>query len=170
MNRTAIVSLAVVCMSVCGCDFLRGLAGRPSGEEIERKRAAIELSLREKEQARLDSLRAAERVEADSLAALSRLDELGMKMMRLSELGGAEGGMPSGYALVVGSFKSEKNARGMALAVSDAGYPAEVLKFRNGMSAVTVAPCSRLADMAAACGKVKLEKFCPEDAWVLSNN
>lgn len=169
MKKSVILSLLSAAVLVCGCDFFRTLAGRPTGGEIEEKRAAIGRVEREAEQARLDSVRAAEKAAADSLAAAALADSLGMKVLSLSELGGAEGGMASGYVIVVGSFRDGRNAEGMAARVSETGYAASVMKFANGMSAVVVEPCSRLADVVESYLKVKSEKFCPEDAWILCN-
>lgn len=169
MKKGVVLSLLLTSVLVCGCDFFRTLAGRPTSGEIEEKRAAVERLERAKEQARLDSLRAAEKAVTDSLAAVARVDSLGMKVLSLSELGGAEGGMASEYLIVVGSFRNVRNAEGMASEVSGAGYAASVMKFESGMFSVVVEPCSRLADAVASYLKVKSEKFCPEDAWILCN-
>lgn len=170
MKRTAIVALIFTASIVCGCDFFRGLAGRPTSAEISSKRAAIELAERKREQARLDSVRVAEKIVNDSLAALSHIDSLGIAVISLSSLGGAENAISDGYAIVVGSFKSASNAEGMARNVSAAGYSPVVLTFKNGMAAVAVEPCARLCDAVAAYGKVRNEKFCPKDAWILKND
>lgn len=169
MKKGVILSLLLTSVLVCGCDFFRTLAGRPTSGEIEEKRAAVERLERAKEQARLDSVRVAEKAAADSLSAVALVDSLGVKMLPLSGLGGAEGGMASAYVIVVGSFRNVGNAEGMAARVSEAGYAASVMKFESGMFSVVVKPCSRLADAVASYVKVKSEKFCPEDAWILCN-
>ena len=170
MKRTAIIALILAALPLCGCDFLRGLAGRPVSADINGRRAAIALAEKEREQARADSLRAAEKIVGDSLAALSRIDSLGIAVISLSNLGGSESVMSAGYAVVVGSFRSASNAAGMAGKVSRAGYPSEVLAFGNGMSSVIVEPCGRLSDAVVAYMKVRNEKFCPKDAWILKND
>lgn len=169
MKKGVILSLLLTSVLVCGCDFFRTLAGRPTSGEIEEKRAAVERLERAKEQARLDSVRVAEKAAADSLSAVALVDSLGVKMLPLSGLGGADGGMASAYVIVVGSFRNVGNAEGMAARVSEAGYAASVMKFESGMFSVVVKPCSRLADAVASYVKVKSEKFCPEDAWILCN-
>lgn len=173
MGRNAVIAMVFVTTIVCGCDFFRGLAGRPTSAEINEKRAAIEAARVEeaaREQARRDSVRLAEKAVADSVAALERLTALGIKMLPLSELGVVYGGLEPGYSIVVGSFKSLKNAERMAAEVADAGYVPSVLKFSNGMSAVAVESKTRIAEALASYEKVKSEKFCPEDAWILCNN
>lgn len=173
MKRTAIVALIFTASLVCGCDFFRGLAGRPTSAEIEVKRIAIETAKAEeqaREQARADSVRLVEKAAADSVAAEARIAELGVRMLPISELGVVYGGLEPGYSIIIGSFKSLPNAERMAAKVEDAGYAPAVLKFSNGMSAVAVEPRTRIADAVVAYEKVKSEKFCPEDAWILNNN
>ena len=76
----------------------------------------------------------------------------------------------SNYSVVVGSFKSVANAERMAAKVADEGYASSVLRFSNGMAAVAVEPRTKIADAVRVYEKVKSEKFCPDDAWILSNN
>lgn len=173
MKKTAIIALAAAAVLVCGCDFFRGLAGRPTSAEINLKRAAIEAAEAEaqaRERVRIDSIRIAEQVVADSLAAEAKISQLGIRMLTISELGVVYGGLEPGYSIIVGSFKSLSNAERMAAKVADEGYVPSVLKFGNGMSAVAVESRTKIADAVAAYEKVKSEKFCPEDAWILNNN
>lgn len=173
MKRTAIFALTAATLLVCGCDFFRGLAGRPTSAEIAEKRVAVEAVKAEaaaREQARLDSLRIVEEAAADSLAALSKLETLNVKVLAVSEIGAVYGDLGKGYSVVVGSFKSVANAERMAAKVADEGYASSVLRFSNGMAAVVVEPRTKIADAVRAYEKVKSEKFCPDDAWILSNN
>ncbi len=173
MKRTALFALTVFALLACGCDFFRGLAGRPTSAEINEKRAAIEAVKAEaaaREQVRRDSLRVIEKAAADSVTALSRLEASGVKLIPVSEIGTVYGDMCAGYSIVVGSFKSVANAERMAANVRDSGYSASVLRFSNGMAAVAVEPRTKIADAVAAYEKVKSEKFCPKDAWILCNN
>lgn len=173
MKRTAIFALTAATLLVCGCDFFRGLAGRPTSAEIAEKRVAVEAVKAEaaaREQARLDSLRIVEEAAADSLAALSKLETLNVKVLAVSEIGAVYGDLGKGYSVVVGSFKSVANAERMAAKVADEGYASSVLRFSNGMAAVVVEPRTKIADAVRVYEKVKSEKFCPDDAWILSNN
>lgn len=173
MKRTAIFALTAATLLVCGCDFFRGLAGRPTSAEIAEKRVAVEAVKAEaaaREQARLDSLRIVEEAAADSLAALSKLETLDVKVLAVSEIGAVYGDLCKGYSVVVGSFKSVANAERMAAKVADEGYASSVLRFSNGMAAVVVEPRTKIADAVRVYEKVKSEKFCPDDAWILSNN
>lgn len=172
MKKTAISALLVSAVLICGCDFFRGLAGRPSSAEINEKRVLVDAARADaaaREKARADSLGAVEKAAADSLAAIARLDALNVRLRFLSETGSVCGDLRPGYFIVVGSFKSEENAERMAERVSDAGYDAATLKFSNGMTAVTVEPRTKIADALDVYEKVRNEKFCPEDVWILRN-
>lgn len=193
MNRNLVLALVASAALLCSCDFFRGIAGRPKSADIEAKRAALQLKAGElkagesKTDAQMsdapaadaaglkdgDPLRAAaiaERAEKDSLAALERLSALSVKMLTRSSLGGTADAPAARYCFVVGSFKSKTNAERMAAKVRDSGYAPGILSFRNGMYAVFVEPCDRLCDAVAACEKVRAEKFCPADAWILHND
>lgn len=173
MKNTAISALLVSAVLICGCDFLRGLAGRPSSGEINEKRVLVEAARADaaaREKARADSLSAIEKNVADSLSAIARLDALNVRLRSLSETGSVCGGLRPGYFIVVGSFKSAVNAERMARRVSDAGYDAATLKFSNGMTAVAVEPRTKIADALDVYEKVRNEKFCPEDVWILRND
>lgn len=172
MKKTAILALSASAVLLCGCDFLRGLAGRPTGAEIGARRTLVEAAKAEsaaREQARTDSLRTAEKAAADSVSALARLSSMNVRLRPLSETGPVCGDLRPGYLIVVGSFKSAVNAGRMAEKVADAGYDAATLKFSNGMTAVTVEPRTKIADVLDVYEKVRNEKFCPEDAWILCN-
>ncbi len=170
MKKTAILVLTVSAVLLCGCDFFRGLAGRPTSAEIAGRREAVELAARAREQARLDSVRVEEETVRDSVAAISRIDSLGIQVISLSGLGGAENMLSAGYAIVVGSFKSIRNAEGMAQEISKDGYSPLILTFKNGMSSVVLEPRDRICDAVEVYEKVRNEKFCPKDAWILRND
>ncbi len=173
MKKVAISALLVSSVLMGGCDFFRGLAGRPSGGEIDEKRVLVEAAragAAAREKARADSLRAAEKAASDSLAALARLEALNVKLRTLSETGPVRGGLRAGYRIVVGSFKSEVNAGRLAAEAAEAGYDSETLKFSNGMTAVAVEPRTKIADALDVYEKVRNEKFCPKDAWILRND
>ena len=114
MKGKVLISLALCSVMLSGCDFFRGLVGRPLSSEIEAKREKIELALREKEQRRLDSLARISKIEADSLAAVSRLGELSAVILEARSLGGLVDETQPGYCIVVGSFKNSSNAEKLA--------------------------------------------------------
>ena len=168
MKGKVLISLALCSVMLSGCDFFRGLVGRPLSSEIEAKREKIELALREKEQRRLDSLARISKIEADSLAAVSRLGELSAVILEARSLGGLVDETQPGYCIVVGSFKNSSNAERLAEKLAD-NYGARVRAFRNGMYAVTVCDCKSLVRLVGAYETVLNEKFCPTDVWILKN-
>ena len=173
MKKTAILALLAAAVLLGGCDFFRSIAGRPTSEDIAVKREAVQLHkavLAAQEQARKDSLRLVQKAVQDSVDAVNALAQKNVKILPLSELGGVNGDFTHNYCIIVGSFRTSVNAERMASQIEGTGYAPTVLRFRNGMSAVSLFPCDKVAELAAAYDKVKSEKFCPEDAWILKNN
>lgn len=176
--------VAVVLMMVSGCDFFRKVAGRPTSEDIQAKKAEIakveeEKLIKVREQARLDSLAevarlaalAEEKAVADSLAARAVLEQNKCVMYDLNSLKGlASGELFHRYYIVVGSFRDSSNADKFMTDVAKDSLMAPVkMRFRTGMVAVGVCPRNKLTEIAEVIGYVKEQKFCPKDAWVLVN-
>jgi len=155
-----------------GCDFMRKLAGRPTGEEVENMR--IEL-LRAEEaalQARLDSLRKVEeRMLQDSLNALDSIRQLGGSILNPASLGGLFATkLESRYYIILGSFRSRANAEALFNVTKAAGYRPALISFgKGGLIAVGVCPVNRLSDALTNLSEVKKESFCPKDVWILVN-
>lgn len=155
-----------------GCDFMRKLAGRPTGEELENMR--IEL-LRAEEaalQARLDSLRKVEeRMLRDSLNALDSIRQLGGSILNPASLGGLFATkLESRYYIILGSFRSRANAEALFNVTKAAGYRPALISFgKGGLIAVGVCPVNRLSDALTNLSEVKKESFCPKDVWILVN-
>ena len=75
MRHPVILLISVSLFMVTGCDFFRTLAGRPTSEDIERKKVEI---LKEEQallQARLDSIRLEQQMGQDSIAALDSIKQ-----------------------------------------------------------------------------------------------
>lgn len=161
--------LTVVVASVSGCDFFRQLAGRPTSEDIAVKKAQIELA-EARHQARLDSLKAVEKQAADSLAAMEAIRQSGETLVSTGRLGGLiSAQLPERYYIMVGAFSNADNADKMSSKVSAAGYEPIRIEYRNGYTAVGICPSSSLPEVYASLQKVRQEKFCPADAWILVN-
>ena len=168
MKRNILTLFALGLCLLTGCDFFRGLAGRPLSADIQAKREMIELALRQKEQRRLDSLETVRRIEADSLAALSRLSELSAVILEAQSLGGLSEESVPGYCIVVGSFKNAVNAEKLVNRIGE-DYEVAVKAFNNGMFAVTLCESTSLVQLAADYETILNEKFCPSDVWILKN-
>lgn len=169
MRHSVTLLLAVLMMTVTGCDFMRVLAGRPTSKDIENKRLEIIKAEEAALQAKLDSIRLQEEKRvADSLAAMQALVSAGVVLSGPERLGGlvAES-LPSKYHVVAGAFKDGKNAQKLADEASAKGYKVALLECRRGMIAVGLCPSDNIAEVASSYDALKNETFFPKDAWVL---
>ena len=170
-----IIVLALTALTVQGCDFVRTIAGRPTSAKVEAMRQEQIKLEEERHQARLDSMKKAQQQMADSLAALEAylLDSLSHSKgvlkspANLGGLGNSE--LDSKYYMVVGAFRDIANARRKQSACYDAGYPAQIVHFRNGLNAVAVCPSNTLTELMDKSSELKKNPVCPPDAWMLVN-
>ena len=168
-----IIVLALTALTVQGCDFVRTIAGRPTASKVEAIRQEQIRLEEERHQARLDSMKKAQQQMADSLAALEAylLDSLSHSKgvlkspANLGGLGATE--LDCKYYIVVGAFRDIANARRKQSACYDAGYPAQIVYFRNGLNAVAVCPSNTLTELMDKFKVLKKNEVCPSDAWML---
>ena len=174
-NKILVISAFLLMLSVCcGCDLFRTVAGRPTSEDIEVMRAEIDARAAA-EAARQDSL---ERAAAEAAAAAARsaaaLDTLASMKGYLrtpASLGGlSRDNAPSAkYSIVVGSYLDRDNAVKFSEKLTADGFPAEAVRFRNGFTSVCVCPTDDPAGILASLRRVRNEKFCPKEVWILVN-
>ena len=170
MKKSMILMLMVTLTVVTGCDFFRKLAGRPTSEDIEAKRVAIMRAEEAAHQARLDSINMEHQKVVDSLAMMDSIKQQRGAILKPSELGGIiSTGLESRYYIIIGSFRSRANAEYLCNNASVAEYSPEFICFRNGLIAVGVAPSNNIKNTYEALKKVRTEKFCPSDVWILVN-
>ena len=184
MKKSFILILIAVVLTVTGCDFFRKVAGRPTSQDIEKRKAQIAIVEKQREeqareQARLDSIRVAmeqihlaeEKAAKDSLDALSSLKAKGCMMYDLASLKGiSEGNLHHRYYIVVGSFRDANNADKFMKKVSkDVDMEPLKVRFHNGMVAVGVCPRNEIVQIASVIDEVRTKSFCPKDAWILVN-
>ena len=173
MRKTIILTAMALSLIVTGCDTFRKIAGRPVSAAIEAKRVAIlknEERLRKIESARRDSAEAARKLAADSLAVLDSLAHKKFAMYGASSKGGLQdSGKYARYNVILGSFMDPGNAQMLRRRAADAGYESLLIPFRNGFTAVAVCPTDCMVTAFRSLCKVKKEKFCPDDVWVLDN-
>lgn len=159
---------ATVCL-LGGCDFFRSLAGRPTSREIRAKQDRIEREALLHQQ-RLDSLKLVQKQISDSLATLDSLREAKESLISTRQLSsGGKYDIPFRYYVMIGSFSSPDNATRQAARAQEAGYPATLIPFRNGFTAVGCCPSNNLTEVYASLRKLREEEFCPADAWILNN-
>lgn len=161
---------AVLVLSLSGCDLFRKMAGRPTSEDLNRRRIEI-LELRQASYlAQIDSLKEIERTLSDSISVLNSISQMSGTILNSSELGGLfTTKLDSKYYVVVGAFRSRNNAETLLRTVKKNGYSPILISFRNGLNAVGICPSESLSSVLGALKLVKEEPFCPEDVWILIN-
>lgn len=191
MVKSLIPALLIVLTLGTGCDAFRKLAGRPTSEDIELKRAEIvKIKEAEKQQRIADSIALAQKAAADSLAAAdsiaASLENAAAPEQKTPrpKLGGQERGtmlnpaalgglfttnLDYHYYIIVGAFKARANAEKMVNIVNEAGYTGTMISFRNGLNAVGVCQTDDMDKAFEGLAKAKKESFCPPDAWILVN-
>ena len=172
MNMKRILVITALAATVCvagGCDFFRQLAGRPTSKQIRAKQERIEREAQQ-HQRRLDSLKLVQKQISDSLATLDSLRNAKETLISTRQLsGGRKYDIPYRYYVMIGSFGSADNATRQAARAEEAGYPATLIPFRNGFTAVGCCPSDKLTEVYASLRKLREEDFCPSDAWILNN-
>ena len=172
MNMKRILVITALAATVCvagGCDFFRQLAGRPTSKQIRAKQERIEREAQQ-HQRRLDSLKLVQKQISDSLATLDSLRNAKETLISTRQLsGGRKYDIPYRYYVMIGSFGSADNATRQAARAEEAGYPATLIPFRNGFTAVGCCPSDNLTEVYASLRKLREKDFCPSDAWILNN-
>lgn len=170
MKKIMIVLMGLSLFAVTGCDFFRQLAGRPTSADIEARRLEILLAEQQAAQARLDSLMKQQQIAQDSLAALDSIAQYGGTILNPAKLGGLFATrLESRYYVIVGAFRVRSNAEKLLVKAKDAGYEPALISFNTGLIAVGLCPCNNVVEAKNSLKKVKAEKFCPKDVWVLLN-
>lgn len=156
--------------SLAGCDMFRRLAGRPTAEEVEQMRIE-QLKLEEaRHRFKVDSLKKVEKALADSIAVLDSIKQMHGTILNPSEIGGLfTTKLDYRYYIVVGAFKSRVNAEELLSEVKEYGYAPILINFRNGFNAIGISPTDDILGAFHSLKKVREEKFCPEDVWILVN-
>ena len=166
-KTSAILALALLCAMLSGCDFLRTVAGRPTSSELSAKAERIREE-EAQEEARAQAEAAARRYTADSLAAEAYFAQEPHTRMTVSQVRILDRAtVPAKYSIVVGAFSQAGNASAFVQKLADMGYTAAVMKYNNGHEVVGVCPTDDVVELARMYPKVRAEKFCPAEAWIL---
>lgn len=181
MKKTALLLLLGVALLATGCDFFRSLAGRPTSAQLGVKRdslarvaaaeAAENARLAALEQHRRDSIAAAEQFSRDSLAAEEEIRASKIMVLTPDKLKGLfRTELSRKYYVIVGSFRERPNAEKKLRGVLEAGCPAELIRFGNGYHAIGALPTDSVTVILSSLKRLKAEKICPNDAWILRND
>ena len=175
MKRTFQLAAILLCVALTasGCDFFRRLAGRPDAAAIARKAEAIqvhEAALEAARAAREDSLARVRQHRADSVAVMDSLRLEKARILPASRVGGlAPGSLAARYSIILGAFSVQDNAVRFGQRLSENGFPAEVIPFRNGYHAVGVCSTDDVVEMYRSLQRLKRQAFCPKNVWILTN-
>lgn len=169
-----LLALSLLLCLVSGCDFFRTLAGRPTSRDINERRAIIEQTQARRaaladslEQARRDSVARVQKAVADSLHAIDTLTTIGKYHLASSYRNIPVSRLQSKYALVVGVFSNQDNAKRMLAKYSKEGFDGYVLHYRSSLMAVVVSPCSKIAEALEAYRKVRRLPFNSAQTWII---
>jgi hypothetical protein len=170
MKKLTLLLIIVPLFALTGCDFFRTLAGRPTSKDIENKQIAALMAENKELESKYDALLKEYTTVKDSLNALDSISQLGGSLLNPTRLGGLfSTKLESRYYVIVGAFKYRSNAEFLLQTAQKAGYKPALINFRNGKMAVGLCPSNNIKDAFEALKKVKKEKFCPADVWVLLN-
>ena len=175
--------LVVTVMCTTGCDLMRKLAGRPTSDEIAAKRTEI-LRRQALQKQQADSAAQAQKAAADTakpvavpqapkekaepVPAGNTAAKASSVVMQPSSSVKKEG-LDHKYYVIVGSFKEKANAEQFLSKFEEKGHHGAVVPLKGGLTAVAAAYADTREDALAVFERVRTEKFCPSDAWVLIN-
>ena len=169
-----LLSSAVLLLVLSSCDFFRGIAGRPGGEELRAKRERIDSARAQAaaiQLAKADSVLREQRFRADSAHAEDSLRSLG-KLRRAS----AVKGLPSAslekkYYIVVGAFSNEVYAEKLSARYAADGFRTGILRYRsNGLNTVYASPSDNIVETFAAWKKILSMPYAAKETWILVND
>ena len=110
------------------------------------------------------------KVSQDSLAALDSIKQYGGSVLNPAKLGGLFATkLEARYSIIVGAFILRSNAENMFVEAENAGYTPSLISFNNGLIAVGVCASNTIVEAQEALKKVRKERFCPKDVWILVN-
>ena len=167
-------ALLAAALLTTGCDFFRRLAGRPDSKSLAQKAEMIRVQKEAQEAARIARLDSLERVRAhraDSAAVMDSLQQGKERLLGPARFGGlAVADLPSRYYIIVGAFSVWDNASRFCQQMTDKGYPAEIIAFRNGYHAVGVCRTDDVVEIYRSLKELKRQPFCPANIWILSKD
>lgn len=173
MKRFIILAASLLC--ICGCDYIRTLAGRPTAAQLDEIRLEKMAAEEARHQAILDSMERAEKEMAEALAAreaflLDSLTQRNGTVLNPSKLGGLfTTKLESKYYIVVGAFRNRSYAERKLKACNAAGHTATIISFRNGLLAVGICPSDSLDETVKKLKAIRGTDVCPKDGWILMN-
>ena len=75
-------------------------------------------------------------------------------------------GLADGFYAVIGSFKNESNAQYLYNSISASGTPVEIVKMKNGFTAVMICHGATYDEAYRGMREFYQDKKCPEGIWI----
>lgn len=167
----SIILITSVFLSLASCDQLRSIAGRPTSSELaqmKERKIGIESEKAAKEAARQAQEQRRRQAVADSIAALDKIESGAVVMKPARNLSSKSmEALDRRYYVMIGSFGDAANAARLKNRAEAADYPAMLLSFSNGLTAVAACATDRVAEAVASLERLRQESFCPADAWLM---
>lgn len=162
----ALVSAVILCS---GCDAIRTFSGRPTAAQLEAKKQRIldSLATAKAEAEKAEQLAQERAAAADTLPIFAKLRDMQVALNGRAQF--VNKPLERRYYIITGAFTDPDNAQRSCKRYTDAGFPAQILHFRNGFNAVAVSPSDRIADTYSAYIELRRNDFCPASAWILIN-
>lgn len=172
MKKVLRILAALSVLGLCGCDFLRIIAGRPTKAELAERMEIIEA--RKKAAAVFtDSASVYEPTEEKSETveriseedAAKRLDAMKIRTSSVFRFGAPTIELENRYNLVIGVYRNKDTADAQCNLARKKGYNPYYIPFDGGVNAVCLCGSDFLADILDVVSKAD-SKVCPKDAWI----
>jgi len=161
--------LVAICCCVSSCDFFRKIAGRPTSADIAAKKLVIQ-QLEAEHNSRLDSVMSLSKQVLDSLGAVDAIRKTKGSVVAVGNIDGTESArLKYRYYIIVGTFSKISNADKVAAQAKEAGYDVTFVKYMSGFTAVALCGGDDIIAVNEDFLKVKEQKFCPDDVWIMAN-
>jgi len=172
MKKLIRILLLFSILSTTSCDFLRQVAGRPTEDEVELKRVAIEKHTK----AIADSIklvqekaRKIERERQDSIQGMAAMEEMGVHICYDFRYGKPVKPLDRKYSVVIGVFRQNATAAKLMISTINKGYYPYLIWFPNEIKTVCICGGNSLSAIADTINVARTAGACPKDAWLYVN-
>lgn len=169
MKKLYTILLFFSFLTLSGCDFLRQVAGRPTGSEIEEKRQIVQL----RRKAVSDSLERvrleAKRIESerrDSIETVRLFEELDVRLSSVFTYGTPLEPLECRYNLIAGVFRTDKMASATFAKIEEAGFEPFFINFNDGIRALCVRSSDKLSDLYSDYVHGREITVIPANSWI----
>lgn len=177
MKTAGFIALAAgLALVFTGCDAVRASLGKPTSKDIaalraqaaQMRRTADSLAVEMEAEPVADTALIAEADAPDTISTFfadvpAESQPLGIE----DEATGTDTeGLAEGFYAVLGSFKNESNARYLYNSISASGTPVELVKMKNGFTAVMICHSDNYDETYRQMLDFYKNEKCPEGIWI----